>query len=50
MTVTILIITPENLIRWVIAPREVDPRTAMPDVGVSPADARDIAAYLYTRP
>ena len=42
--------TPENLIRWVIAPREVDPRTAMPDVGVSPADARDIAAYLYTRP
>lgn len=42
--------TPQNLMRWVESPREVDPLTAMPDVGVTPADARDIAAYLYTRP
>jgi hypothetical protein len=27
----------------------VDPLTAMPDLGVSEADARDIASYLYTR-
>jgi cytochrome c2 len=41
--------TPANLTRWIQSPREVDPRTAMPDVGVSPEDSRDIAAYLYTR-
>jgi putative membrane protein len=42
--------SPENLARWIRSPREVDPRTAMPDVGVSAASARDIAAFLYTRP
>ncbi|MGH2353832.1 MAG: c-type cytochrome [Chloroflexota bacterium] len=40
--------TPENLIRWIMNPQAVDPLTAMPDVGVTEADARDIAAYLYT--
>ena len=40
--------TPENLVRWIQRPREVSPRTAMPDLGVSERDARDIAAYLYT--
>lgn len=38
--------TPENLILWISDPRQVDPRTAMPDVGVSDEEARDIAAYL----
>ena len=42
--------TPENLARWIASPREVDPLTAMPDVGVRPTEARDIAAWLYTRP
>lgn len=42
--------TPENLARWIASPREVDSLTAMPDVGVRPAEARDIAAWLYTRP
>ena len=42
--------TPANLERWIQAPRQVDPLTAMPDVGVSPADARDLAAFLYTLP
>jgi mono/diheme cytochrome c family protein len=40
--------TPENMIRWLRAPTEVDPRTAMPDLRVTPRDANDIAAYLYT--
>ena len=40
--------TPENLIRWVTSPRSVDPKTAMPDVGLNARQARDVAAYLYT--
>jgi cytochrome c1 len=39
--------TPENLTRWLTNPRAVDPLTAMPTVGMSEQDARDIAAYLY---
>jgi cytochrome c len=39
---------PENLVRWIENPKAVDSLTAMPVVGVTPADARDIAAYLYT--
>jgi cytochrome c len=38
----------ENLIRWIQNPPEVDPRTAMPVLGVSEQEARHIAAYLYT--
>ena len=30
--------------------QEADPRTVMPDLGVSAEDARDITAYLYTLP
>ena len=40
--------TPTTMIRWIQSPQEVDPRTAMPDMGVTERDARDIAAYLYT--
>ncbi len=40
--------TPGNLVRWIRAPRSVDPQTAMPDLGVSEQEARDIAAYLET--
>ena len=39
---------PENLVRWIENPKAVDSLTAMPVLGVTPADARDIAAYLYT--
>lgn len=39
--------TPENLMRWIRAPQSVDPLTAMPDLGVSEAQARDMAAYLF---
>ena len=41
--------TPENMIRWIVNPRGVDSLTAMPILGVSAPEARDIAAYLYTR-
>ncbi len=40
--------TPENLERWIQHPRQINPRTAMPEQGVTDQDARDIAAYLYT--
>jgi len=39
--------TPQNLVRWITSPQEVDPGTLMPDLGVAPQQARDIAAYLY---
>lgn len=41
-----LLNTPRNLIRWIRDPQGVEPGTAMPDLGVSRSDARDIAAYL----
>jgi cytochrome c1 len=39
---------PDELVLWLQNPPAVDPRTAMPDLGISEAEARDIAAYLYT--
>jgi cytochrome c2 len=38
----------ESLMTWIMAPQRVIPGNAMPDMRVSPRDARDIAAYLYT--
>lgn len=40
--------TPENLARWIANPQEIDPLTAMPDLGVDEEDAAAIAAYLYS--
>lgn len=40
--------TPENLVRWIQNPPAVDSLTAMPNVGATERDARDIAAYLYS--
>ncbi len=40
--------TPENLMHWIEHPEDVDPKTAMPDLGVSPRQAGDMTAYLYT--
>lgn len=39
---------PGNLVRWITSPSSVEPKTAMPTLGVSDQQARDIAAYLYT--
>jgi cytochrome c1 len=35
-----------NLRRWITDPQGVEPGTAMPDLDVTEADARNIAAYL----
>jgi cytochrome c len=40
--------TPDRLIEWIRHPQEPNRPSAMPDLGVTEADARDIAAYLYT--
>jgi mono/diheme cytochrome c family protein len=40
--------TPENMVRWLRHPQAVNPKSAMPDLGVTERDARDIAAYLST--
>lgn len=39
--------TPENLVRWIRFPHQVDASTVMPDMHVTESDARDIAEYLY---
>ncbi|HYG80367.1 MAG TPA: c-type cytochrome [Pyrinomonadaceae bacterium] len=40
--------TPDNMIRWIRDPQGVDEKTAMPNLGVTETDARDITSYLYT--
>lgn len=40
--------TPEVLIRWVRDAPGMAPKTAMPQIAMSEAQAHDIAAYLYT--
>jgi cytochrome c2 len=42
--------TKTNLIRWIQNPQQVEPGTAMPDLGVSEDEASDIADYLYDPP
>lgn len=39
---------PHNLERWIENPHAILADTDMPDMGVTPTDARNIAAYLYT--
>jgi mono/diheme cytochrome c family protein len=38
----------ENMVRWLRYPQSVSPKSAMPNLGVTEGDARDIAAYLST--
>ena len=40
--------SPENLARWIRTPQAFAPLSAMPNLGLSDADARDIAAFLTT--
>jgi cytochrome c2 len=40
--------TPENMMKWIQHPHQVEPHTVMPEMNVSEPDSRDIAAYLYT--
>lgn len=37
-----------NLVRWIVGPQDVEPGTAMPDLGVTERDATNIAAYLLS--
>jgi cytochrome c1 len=39
---------PDALIDWIVNPQAIEPGTAMPTLGVTPEEARDMAAYLYT--
>lgn len=43
-----LINTPDNMEQWIQHPQKIDPKNAMPEMGVTDEDARDITAYLYT--
>ena len=40
--------TPDQMVRWIVMPQSMSPGNAMPNLGVSEGQARDIAAYLYT--
>lgn len=40
--------TPQNLALWLTHTQQVKPGTAMPELGVAPQDAQDIAAFLST--
>jgi cytochrome c1 len=40
----------DNLTRWIVDPKAIDPRTAMPRTGISENEARDIVAYFYAMP
>ncbi len=40
--------SPDNMMAWLRDPPAHAPRTAMPNLGVTEKDARDMTAYLYT--
>ena len=40
--------TPGNMIQWLQNPQAFDPGNAMPNLGVTPEDARDLTAFLFT--
>jgi cytochrome c len=40
--------SPQNMASWIQRPQDFLPHTAMPNMGISEADARDITAYLYS--
>jgi cytochrome c len=40
--------TPDNVVLFIRHPQQVVAGSAMPDLGVSEPEARDMAAYLYT--
>jgi cytochrome c2 len=41
--------TPDNLVRWIVSPQSFSPNSAMPASGITEAEARDVAAYLYAQ-
>ena len=39
---------PANMTRWLQNPQATDPKSAMPNLGLTPDDSRDIVAFLHT--
>lgn len=40
---------PDTLVLWIMHPQKLHPGSGMPEQGVGGAEARDMAAYLYSR-
>jgi cytochrome c2 len=40
--------TPDHLITWLTTPQAIEPGNAMPNMGITDGEARDMAAYLYS--
>jgi mono/diheme cytochrome c family protein len=43
----LLLNTPANLVPWIVDPPAIEPTTTMPALGVTEAEALDMARYLY---
>jgi cytochrome c len=41
--------SPQNLVQWIVSPQTFSEHSAMPSTGISEAEAKDVAAYLYAR-
>jgi cytochrome c len=41
--------SPDNLVGWIVSPQTYSSRSAMPASGISEAEARDVASYLYSQ-
>lgn len=41
--------TPAHVEQWIMHPTEIKPGTAMPDLGVTEEQAKDIVAFLYSQ-
>jgi cytochrome c2 len=40
--------TPEVMAKWLQDPQAMDPKNTMPNLGITPNDARDLTAFLFT--
>lgn len=40
--------TPGNLVKYLLEPASMNPQSSMPPIGLTDAEAKDIAAYLLT--
>lgn len=40
--------TPATMTKWLQNPQAMDPQNTMPNLGITPADSRDITAYLFS--
>ena len=41
--------SPDNLVLWIQHPQQIHPGTAMPEMGVTSGDAKEIASFLQSR-